>query len=348
MKESIRRIQQEGHSESLLKLVKRIDNMSLGVEYMKTYKEYAFFTLHARNGLCWYHEGIVEKSSSLLLELCLNGTIEVDVKTRRVVRVDGKKVKGITHKQVLDLSDDGERWEGDVLNDQPYGWGVLYDSEGEKAYEGFRVGEVNVCYGRSYYSDIQKVEYEGEWCEGKRLGRGIQYDRNGNIVFEGEWVNDEHAEQRVVLSGDDQFLHNRIEELIVKDNSCNGREWISFDFSILVNLRVLEVGDECFENVKEMKMIGLNRLERVVIGKRCFTQIKSEWPGYDPTRHFYLKNCKRLKELNIGCGSFNDYSMCAIENVPSLEVIEMGRLNESSINFLHASLELKGDSQGLK
>ena len=37
MKESIRRIQQERHSESLLKLVKRMDNMSLGVEYMKTY-----------------------------------------------------------------------------------------------------------------------------------------------------------------------------------------------------------------------------------------------------------------------------------------------------------------------
>ena len=108
------------------------------------------------------------------------------------------------------------------------------------------------------------------------------------------------------------------------------------------------MGDYCFRETEELRLIGLNRLERVVIGKRCFTQIKSEWPGYDPTRHFYLKNCKRLKELNIGCGSFNDYSMCAIENVPSLEVIEMGRLNESSINFLHASLELKGDSQGLK
>ena len=108
------------------------------------------------------------------------------------------------------------------------------------------------------------------------------------------------------------------------------------------------MGDECFENVKEMTLIGLNRLERVVIGKRCFTQYKSEWPGYDPNRRFYLKNCKRLKELKMGTGSFNDYSVCAIENAPSLEVIEMGRLNESSINFLHASLELNGDSQRMR
>ena len=41
---------------------------------------------------------------------------------------------GIEHAQVLDLSDDGERWEGDVLNNQPYGWGVLYDSENRMVY----------------------------------------------------------------------------------------------------------------------------------------------------------------------------------------------------------------------
>ena len=70
-------------------------------------------------------------------------------------------------------------------------------------------------------------------------------------------MNDEHAEQRVVLSGDHPFLHNHIEELIVSNDSCNGRDWTPFDFSILVNMRLLEVGDECFENV-EVKLIGLN------------------------------------------------------------------------------------------
>ena len=40
-------------------------------------------------------------------------------------------------------------------------------------------------------------------------------------------------------------------------------------------LRLLEVGDECFEYVKEVKLIGLNQLERVVIGENSFTTNKT-------------------------------------------------------------------------
>ena len=149
----------------------------------------AHIVLYKHTGLCWYHEGIIEKPTGEVLELSLNRVVEVSVKNRELLRVNGKGVNGVKN-MVLNLSDDGERWEGDVLNGEPYGWGVLYDSEGEKAYEGFRIGNVSVCYGIRYYSDIQKVEYEGAWCEGKRWGTGIQYDRNGNTVFEGEWMDD--------------------------------------------------------------------------------------------------------------------------------------------------------------
>ena len=38
-------------------------------------------------------------------------------------------MSGIEHAQVLDLNDDGERWEGDVLHNQPYGWGMLTQME---------------------------------------------------------------------------------------------------------------------------------------------------------------------------------------------------------------------------
>ena len=162
-------------------------------------------------------------------------------------------------------------------------------------------------------------------------------------------MNNEQLSKRVVVNEENQFLHNHIEELIVSNNSCNGPEWSALDLSLMSNLRLLEVGYECFENVKEVKLIGLNQLESVVIGENSFTkQNNSDWPGYNACRHFYLKDCERLKELKIGRYSFSDYSVCEIENVPSLEGIEMGDLNECSYSFCHASLELKSDYERVK
>ena len=350
MKEFIQRIQQDSYSESLLELVKRWRIERLSIEYLNSYRDQAFFTLFNRNGLCWYHEGVIEKTPSVVMELSRNGVIEVDVESHELLRVNEEEVSGIEHKKVLDLSDDGERWEGDVLNNEPYGWGVLYDSENRMAYEGFRIGEVNVCYGSSFFPDLQKVEYKGEICEGKRWGRGIQYDRNGKIVFDGEWMDDDNQiEKRVMLNEENKLLHNHIEELIVENNSCNGPEWTALDLSIISHLRLLQVGDECFENVNEVKLIGLSKLERVVIGENSFTRKKQNgWLSYDRNRHFYLKNCERVRELKIGRYSFADYSVCEIENVPSLRVIEMGVLDERSRNFDSGSLELTSDSDGMK
>ena len=136
--------------------------------------------------------------------------------------------------------------------------------------------------------------------------------------------------------------------IVIASNCCNDSELSVLDMSRFVNLREFKVGDECFENVNEAKLIGMNQLERVVIGMKCFTKNKNDWPKLNENRHFYLKNCERVRRLKIGHHSFSDYSVCEIENVPSLKVIEMGELNEWSFNFSYASLELKSDSQRMK
>ena len=340
-------IREKGHSVFLLNLLKLVRCHQLFDKAIHSKKQSMMSWVCLHNSLPCFHKGIAVFLSPVVLELCLNRVIEADVESCELLRVNGEEVNGIEHNQVLDLSDDGERWEGDVLDNQPFGWGVLYDSENRMTYEGFRIGEVNVCYGRSYYPDIQKVEYEGEICEGKRWGRGVQYDRTGKIVIDGEWINDEQASKRVVLKEENLYLHSSIEELILQDHSCKGREWRVLDLSFIAKLRVLQVGDDCFEFVEEVKLIGLNQLERVVIGKKCFMVFKKGY-GFNPNRHFYLKNCERVRELKIGCFSFSDYSVCEIENVPSLEVIEMGELNEKSFNFFYASLQLKSDCERMK
>ena len=140
----------------------------------------------------------------------------------------------------------------------------------------------------------------------------------------------------------------RMEVVIVDANACNITGLAALDLSSFSTLKVFEVGDYSFTFVNEVKLIGLSKLERVVIGKNCFTKHRSNRPKCDPNRHFYLKNCERVRELKIGRYSFNDYSVCEIENVPSLEVIEMGELNIESWNFYYASLELKSASQRMK
>ena len=139
-----------------------------------------------------------------------------------------------------------------------------------------------------------------------------------------------------------RIMSPNVEVMIVDNNACNDKFFTALVLSFFSNLKVFEVGDDCFENVEEVKLIGLKHLERVMIGKRCFRENEFR-DGPDPNRHFYLKNCEKLRELKIGCQSFFDYSVCEIENVPSLEVIEMGELNEASYNFCYASLELKSE-----
>ena len=139
-----------------------------------------------------------------------------------------------------------------------------------------------------------------------------------------------------------------MEVMIVDNNACNDKDYQLLDLSSVCNLKVFEVGDYSFAFVDEVKLIGLNRLERVVIGKKCVTKHKDCYHGDDPDGHFYLKNCERLRELKIGCYSFSDYSVCEIDNLPSLEVIEIGELYGISSNFKYASLELKSDSERMK
>ena len=129
-------------------------------------------------------------------------------------------------------------------------------------------------------------------------------------------------------------------ELIVPYGKCQDSSIDDLDFGLFKKLKTLRIGSECFENVKEVKLIGLRELESVEIGMNSFTKEKNSH-GNDPNRHFYLKNCPKLKSLKMGRHSFSDYTVCEIENVDALEVIEMGDLYKVSQNFIYASLELK-------
>ena len=129
-------------------------------------------------------------------------------------------------------------------------------------------------------------------------------------------------------------------DLWIGNSVCPFENVTALDLSKYPNLRSVTIADESFVYVNEVKLIGLNQLESVVIGENCFTKQKN-WYGNNPNRHFYLKNCPSLRVLKMGRYSFSDYGVIEIENVNALEVIEMGDLSYGSDNFYYASLELK-------
>ena len=129
---------------------------------------------------------------------------------------------------------------------------------------------------------------------------------------------------------------------IVIDNGMSESGVTRFDLSGFSRLKRLEIGSDCFSYVEELRLIGLSELESVEIEMNSFTQYKNTYHiTADPNRHFYLKDCPKLKSLKMGRYSFSDYTVIEIEDVDALEVIEMGDLNEYSYVFYYASLELK-------
>ena len=335
------RIRRDGYSEVLAQLADAFKSQQRFKKCLKETSKSQFLVVHHHEGSCWYYEGVMELPSTVI-STTKGCCVEVDVKRKELLRVNGEDVSGIEHNQVLDLSDDGERWEGHVLQNKPYGWGVLYDNENRMAYEGFRLGEVNVCYGTRYYSDIGVIEYEGEWFEGKRWGRGTHYDRTGVVIYEGGWLNNTHEDERIIRINKDNYrsvlYHTMVEELIVGDDCCNGEEWRMIDFSLLSMLRELRVGDGSFKRVNKVNLVFLHQLERVVIGESCFTEKGDGCIVFarEYLSRFYLKDCEKMRELKIGEHSFCDYKRCVIENTPLLEAIEMGK-SERSDNFFFAS-----------
>ena len=135
-----------------------------------------------------------------------------------------------------------------------------------------------------------------------------------------------------------------VESITVDDSKCNGANE-RIDLSKYFNLKNVSIGGACFKYQDVLNITGLHSLERVSIGEASFTT-QGGWYGNDANRKMFVKNCDRLKELKIK-GSFTDYSVIEIENVDSLEVIELGELYRNSYNFYFASLELRSDYDGM-
>ena len=95
-----------------------------------------------------------------------------------------------------------------------------------------------------------------------------------------------------------------------------------------------------------MTIVGLKCLNEITIGENAFTKrgYKPE-DGKDASRRFWLKDCEFLHELQISAGSFMDYSVCEIENLPNLLQLQIGEPKSAGNRgcFHWSSLELRSE-----
>ena len=109
-------------------------------------------------------------------------------------------------------------------------------------------------------------------------------------------------------------------ELLIANGLFNEDGNTSLNITNNGELKRIEIGSDCFGNVREFELDGLNELESVVIGRSSFSI--SEKNRIDGS--YRIVNCPKLKSIQIGNRSFYDYHSFELSNLPSLQSIEFG------------------------
>ena len=203
---------------------------------------------------------------------------------------------------IIDLNENGERWEGASLKDSPFGYGCLYNENNQLIYKGFVFEGMKVCFGVEFYGDVGIVEYEGEYYQNNRCGYGRLYNKKNELVYDGKWFMNQplSISCRIEEEFKEFDIHFGIEELKVC-NKCK----CDLDAIHLINysdLKRIEIGRSCFENVTVFEVENCNSLTSIRIGSYCFSSEEDKMNR----GLFSIRNCEKLNELIIAKMSCNN------------------------------------------
>ena len=223
----------------------------------------------------------------------------------------GKLIKTIPLSNVeedcIDLSESGQRWEGQAYEKKPCGWGSYYNEENILVYRGFAFQDNWIGYGIEYWNDIQQPipKYDGSFCFGMKFGKGKVYDRKGKYLGKRGYLNDEVCENIVITVPNqtiDTLFHNTL-------------------------MSVFIIGDECYPHHSSFILSGYPYLTTVRIGNNCYTTSEHKHC------RFCITNCNLLKRVEIGDDSFSFFDSCIFRNLAALEYCSFGKLQDSCHSF---------------
>ena len=215
---------------------------------------------------------------------------------------------------------------------QEFGGGkmVEYDENGRKVYEGEYKGSVEKGFVREGFGigfRIVKSNQKSKCGSLKTLfSCCICYRRNELVtsskreeMVDGMWKDGKYLMVAIPSSLTSNPLG--IKKLRIGNRRYNDESVTELKLSGLARLKRIVIGNGCFGKVRVFELDGLSELESVVIGRQSF-RIGGNKRSDGSYR---IVNCPKLKSIQIGDVSFMDYHSFELNNLPSLQSIDIGK-----------------------
>ncbi len=261
------------------------------------------------NGVCCSQLSILHDNSMKLIQ-CNKNERTITVSEKRLHNEEWNEMYQ-NHLPIIvnmRINEENYRWEGDSLDDKPFGYGCIYNPRNQLVYKGFMFEGKKVCFGTDFYGESGTVKYEGGFYDNLRHGQGRYYNNENQLVYEGEWF---MSHPETVLIVDNQFT---------EDNFQN-------------NIEVLIIGADCQSNITYFHLVNNNHIKRLGIRKN-FMNVRCD--------SFVISNCGELEEVRIGEHCFcnptmNSNSNLSISDCNHLKTVVFGK--ESFQNLFYFSLQ---------
>ena len=127
-------------------------------------------------------------------------------------------------------------------------------------------------------------------------------------------------DKNAYISYNQSLLIDNSNSYIVPNGVLNMNDITSFNISNNVVLKRIVIGNNCFRWMRVFELDGLGELESVVIGSESVSI--SDRERNDGVCS--IQNCLKLKSIQIGGHSFFDYHSFELNNLPSLQSIDIG------------------------
>ena len=175
-------------------------------------------------------------------------------------------------------------------------------------------------------------------------GKGYIIDLDGRANCEGEWKKGIVEQSTLLINGwykveeDPLRLPIDCTEINVPAEKFKFEHYL--DLSKYKQAKKIVIGAYNFCNTDHFSLSDSNHLEELEILDHSFYRI-------DPTnrmnRTFSLVDCARLRSIIIGSFSFQFFSgEFELSGLPSLELLKIGAIDDSSTNFNHCDFVVKG------